>query len=89
MKLIDSHCHMTDEAFDNDRSFIIKDLSNFGVDKIILPSVNLSSSKKVVDLSNTYENVFAQVGFHPENVDEFNKEDLKELEKLADRKSVV
>lgn len=80
---------MTDEAFDEDRDFIIKDLKNFRVDKIVLPSVNLENSKEVLKLAQKYDHVFAQVGFHPEDADSFTENDLKELEKLAQNDKVV
>ena len=89
MKLIDSHCHMTDEAFDEDRDFIIKDLKNFRVDKIVIPGVNLENSKETVKLAQKYDNVFAQVGCHPEDADTFTEDDLYELEKLAKKDKVV
>lgn len=89
MKLIDSHCHMTDEAFDEDRDFIIKDLENFRVDKIVIPSVNLENSREVLKLAQRYDHVFAQVGCHPEDCDSFTEDDLKELEKLAKEDKVV
>lgn len=89
MKLIDSHCHMTDEAFDEDRDFIIRDLHNFGVDKIIVPAVNLENSREVVELSSKYDHVFAQVGCHPEDCDTFTEESLEELSNLAKKDKVV
>lgn len=89
MKFIDSHCHMTDEAFDEDRDFIIKDLKNFRVDKIVIPGVNLENSKETVKLAQKYDNVFAQVGCHPEDADTFTEDDLYELEKLAKKDKVV
>ncbi|MGO3018202.1 MAG: TatD family hydrolase [Anaerococcus sp.] len=89
MKLIDSHCHMTDDAFDDDRNFIIKDLKNFRIDKIILPAVNLENSRETVKLAKKYDQVFAQVGCHPEDADSFNEKDLEELESLAKEDKVV
>lgn len=89
MKLIDSHCHMTDDAFDDDRDFIIKDLKNFRIDKIVLPAVNLENSRETVKLSQKYDHVFAQVGCHPEDADSFSEKDLEELESLAKKDKVV
>lgn len=80
---------MTDEAFDEDRDFIIKDLINFGVSKIVLPAVNLENSRETVILAQKYDNVFAQVGCHPEDCDSFTEDDLEELEKLAGNDKVV
>lgn len=89
MKLIDSHCHMTDEAFDEDRDFIIRDLQNFRVDKIVMPAVNLENSKETIKLAQKYDHVFAQIGCHPEDADSFDKKDLEELEALAKEDKVV
>ncbi|MDO5048086.1 MAG: TatD family hydrolase [Anaerococcus sp.] len=83
MGLIDSHCHLTDEAFDGDRDFIIKDLGNFKVDYIINPGTNLADSKKALDLAHKFDRVFAQVGIHPEDVDSMGEGDLKEIEGMA------
>lgn len=89
IKLIDTHCHLTDSAFDLDRSFLIRDLSNFGLEKVVLPSINLCDSKKSLELANEYENIFALVGVHPENLDDFKENDIEELRKLAKNPKVV
>ncbi|MDD7306139.1 MAG: TatD family hydrolase [Peptoniphilaceae bacterium] len=89
MKLIDSHCHLSDEAFQDDRDFIIKDLDNFGITKIVLASVDIENSRKNLDLAKKYDKVFTQVGVHPENIESFKKEDLIVLEDLAQEDKVV
>ncbi|MCI5839430.1 MAG: TatD family hydrolase [Peptoniphilaceae bacterium] len=89
MHLIDSHCHLTSNDFDKNRDFIISDLKNWGVDKIVNPSDTINSSIKALELSKKYSNVFIAVGIHPENADEYKKEDLYILEKLASFKRTV
>ena len=89
MKLIDSHCHLTDEAFDNDRLFILNDLSNFDIKAIINPATNLEDSKKVIELSKKYDNIYPMVGIHPEDIEDMKDSDLKELEKLAEEEKIV
>ncbi len=89
MGLIDSHAHLTDEAFDNDRSFIIKDLSNFHVDALINPGCNLEDSARAVELASKYENFYAQVGIHPSDIDDLDKDYLEKLEEMARSKKVV
>ena len=89
MRLIDSHCHLTDEAFDDDRLFILNDLSNFGLRGIINPATNLADSKMAIELSEKYDNIYAMAGIHPEEVDEITDKDLEELENLAQNKKVI
>ena len=83
MKLIDSHAHLTSDDFNEDRSFLIKDLSNFAVNCVIIPACDLKDSKDVLNLWKKYENLFAQVGFHPQNIDSFKDGDIEKLENLA------
>lgn len=89
MRLIDSHCHLTDEAFDDDRLFILNDLSNFGLRGIINPATNLTDSKMAIELAEKYDNFYAMVGIHPEEVDEITEKDLEELENLAQNEKVI
>ena len=89
MRLIDCHCHLTDEAFDSDRLFIINDLSNFAIRGIINPATNIEDSKKAIDLAEKYDNFYPMVGIHPENVDDITDKDLEELEALGKNPKVV
>lgn len=89
MKLIDSHAHLTSDDFNEDRSFLIKDLSNFAVNYVIIPACDLKDSQDVLNLSKKYENLFAQVGFHPQNIDSFKDCDIEKLENLAKNPKVL
>ena len=89
MRLIDCHCHLTDEAFDDDRLFIINDLSNFAIRGIINPATNIEDSKKAIALSEKFDNFYPMVGIHPEEVDQIKDKDLEELEILAKNDKVV
>lgn len=83
MKLIDSHAHLTSEEFNEDRLFILRDLSNFSIEAVINPGVNLANSRENIKLAKEFENFYAQVGIHPEDVDKMGKGDLAEIEILA------
>lgn len=89
MKLIDAHCHLTDEAYDKDRDFLIKDLENFCIDKVIVPAVNMEDSYQTVKLAEKYDKLYAQVGIHPEDADSFEDSYLEEIEKLSKNKKVI
>ena len=83
MKLIDSHAHLTSEEFNEDRLFILRDLSNFSIEAVVNPGVNLENSRENIILAKEFENFHAQVGIHPSDVSEMGEGDLAEIEKLA------
>lgn len=83
MQLIDSHAHLTSEEFNEDRLFILRDLSNFSIEAVINPGVNLENSRENVRLSKEFKNFYAQVGIHPSDVEEMGEGDLAEIEILA------
>ena len=88
MKLIDSHAHLTDEKFDNVEE-ILKNAKESGIEKIVCSAYNLSSSNEATKLAEKYENVFSNVGLHPENVEEFSEEYFEKLKKLYKSPKVV
>ena len=83
MQLIDSHAHLTSEEFNEDRLFILRDLSNFSIEAVINPGVNLENSRENIKLSKEFPNFYAQVGIHPSDVEEMREGDLAEIEILA------
>ena len=83
MNLIDSHAHLTSEEFNEDRLFILRDLSNFSIEAVVNPGVNLENSRENVRLAKEFPCFFAQVGIHPSDVDQMGENDLAEIEILA------
>ena len=86
---IDTHAHLTDERFDEDREEIIKKAFDSMTEKIITSGVNLENSKQAVKLAEEYENIYASIGVHPQDVDGVEDNTLKEIERLASSKKVV
>ncbi len=54
MKLFDSHCHLDDEKFNIDREELIESLFKEGIEKLITVGYSLESSKKVIEIANSY-----------------------------------
>lgn len=65
-EIIDSHCHLDDVAFDNDRVAVWKRAQSSGVVSIINPASSLEDSGAVVRLAHQESGVFAAVGIHPQ-----------------------
>ena len=57
--MIDSHVHLDDQAFDEDRDSLIKSLGDNGIELVINNSSDLPSSERSVELANKYENIYA------------------------------
>lgn len=89
--MIDVHCHLNFEAFRDDFDDIIKNAKKEGVEIIINTGTKLDSSRKAVELSKKYENLYAIVGIHPHHADksDLNLDWEKELEKLAKMPKVL
>ncbi len=84
--IIDTHAHL-DMLDDPKRA--IEEALEANVKKIIIPSVEPETFSKVIDLANTYENVYAQIGVHPSDAQKFNDDVAKEMMELAKNKKVV
>ncbi|CEO05184.1 TatD family hydrolase [Paraclostridium sordellii] len=81
--LFDSHAHLNDERFDEDREELINSLKAKGVDLVLNPGACIETSKSSVELANRYDFIYAAVGVHPHDVGEMTEDDIETLRKLA------
>lgn len=89
MKLFDSHAHYNDEKFEQDREELLKEIYNSGITKLVNAGYSLESSKSAIEIANSHEFIYATVGISPNDIEEFKREDLQEIIKLAQNKKVV
>jgi TatD DNase family protein len=77
MKLIDTHCHLFSEEFDNDREQCIRNAEMVGIEKILLPNIDVSSIQRLYETEQTYPNrCFAMMGLHPTSVNQNYEKEL-------------
>lgn len=92
MELFDSHCHLDDEKFEEDRQAVIENIFSSGVTKLISAGYSLESSKRALELANSYSQIYTVSGISPndipENVEKL-QEEINEIETLAKNKKVV
>lgn len=88
MEMIDAHAHITKNHFEDVEEVLLR-ASETGVSNIVCSAFNMPSSEEAVSLSERFENVYANVGFHPENTNEIEKDSLEKLEELARNDKVV
>ena len=81
--LFDTHAHMDDHAFDEDRQELLASLPGQGLALVMNPGCSLASSYNAVKLANTYDYIYAAVGSHPDAADEVNEETLAAYRELC------
>lgn len=88
MRLIDTHAHLDDRAFDQDRAALIARLHVDGIGVVAVGS-SLDSSREAVRLAERHHLIWATVGVHPHDAKYVTPDVLGELEDLAETPRVV
>ncbi|MDI6784132.1 MAG: YchF/TatD family DNA exonuclease [bacterium] len=86
---IDSHAHLDDKQFDNDRDAVIKRALDAGVNWIIQIGTDVPSSEVSIKLAEQYKGIYATVSIHPHDAKTFNEESYAKLHDLAQHPKVV
>lgn len=84
MKLFDSHCHLNDEKFDEDREELIENLKEQGVKRLVTAGYSIESSKEAIKLSKEYDFIYATIGISPNDVPKTLEDLDKELNSIKD-----
>lgn len=87
--LIDTHAHIEMKEFDSDREDVIQRAKDAGAAYLISVGANLAGSRKAVELSERYGNVYASVGIHPHDVKDMDETTIPVLRDLAKSSKVV
>ncbi len=87
--LIDSHAHLDDEKFDEDREEIINSFKDNDLELVINVGADIESSKKAVMLAKEYDTIYAAVGVHPHDAKDIDSNTLDILRELSKEEKVV
>ena len=91
--LVDTHCHLDFHRFDEDRDVVIQRAVEIGVAGIVVPGLDIPSSRAAIDLAERYPGIFAAVGVHPNEIGANVSPDLAStistLKKLAQHPKVI
>ena len=88
MRLIDSHAHLDDRAFDKDRAAVIARAFSEGIGIVTIGS-GLRSSREGVRLAERHRRIWATVGVHPHDAKRVDGGVLGELAELAKHEAVA
>lgn len=87
--LIDTHCHLDFDWFDEDRDAVVERALAAGVTQIVVPGLDLENCRAILALTEKYDGVFAAVGVHPNSSAEWQDGWIGVLRDLAQQPKVV
>ncbi len=87
--IIDTHCHLNDEAFDCDRHEIIQHFEENNIQSAFVVGTHLEACQSAMELAEKYDNIYAIVGMYPENAHLYNEQFEEYLESLLNNPKVV
>jgi TatD DNase family protein len=79
----DTHCHLNLNSFQDDLPVVIERARLAGVTRILVPGIDLETSRIAVQLSQKFPEVYAGVGVHPNSALSWRADTLAELRHLA------
>ena len=82
---IDTHAHLADSEFDEDRNEVIQRAKDAGIGKIVLIGCDVEGAKRTLKLAYTDDMFDVAIGFHPEGVLE-DRDEASMFELMKDPK---
>ena len=84
MEFFDSHAHLDDEKFNEDREELIPEIKKAGITKFISAGYSLEGSIKAIELSKKYDFIYPTCGISPNDIPQTEEELWKSLAKIEE-----
>lgn len=81
--IFDTHAHYDDEAFDEDRDTLLRQLPKEGIARVVNVGSSLASCRTTMDLTEKYGYIYGAVGVHPSETAELTEENFSLLKQLC------
>lgn len=85
----DTHAHLYYPEILADLENILTRAKDSGIEKIIVPAVDVETSRQIIDLSEKHEMIYCAVGIHPCDVQDKKLNIIEDIEKLLNHEKVV
>ena len=82
MEFFDSHCHLDDERFDEDREMLIAEIKKADITKFVSAGYSVEGSIKGVALSKVYDYIYTTCGISPNDIPQNEEELWKKIETI-------
>lgn len=87
--LIDTHCHLQFEEYDEDREEVIQRAQEGSVSILLCVGTDVSLSRHANTLARHHPFIYSSVGFHPHEAKDFNESVFHELREITKSAKVV
>ncbi|MGG2085603.1 TatD family hydrolase [Priestia aryabhattai] len=87
--LFDTHVHLNAEQYEDDLQEVINRALEKGVQNMVVVGFDEPTIKKAIHIAETYEFIYASVGWHPVDAIDMTDEHLAWIEELAQHPKVV
>lgn len=87
--IFDTHAHYDDPVYDKDRETLFQTMRSEGVGIITDIGADIESTKRAVELSESYDFIYAAAGVHPSEVYSLEETDMDFLREAAKNSKVV
>ena len=89
MFLTDTHCHLNFDRYQKDLEDVLKRAREVGVKRILVPAIDLDSSREILALVEDDPLLYAAVGVHPNSGTTWHEGTLADLRLLAEHPKVA
>ena len=79
MEIFDTHAHLLDEKFDEDREALIASLSDSGVKLVMEACTDLGYLEKLLPFVEAHPTIYGAAGLHPEELGPYALSDLDQV----------
>jgi len=83
---VDTHCHLF--LMDGDAGAIVTAAKEAGVGRMVCVGIDPATSRRSLELADSFRGVFATAGMHPHTASDFDDRASSEIEELLNAESV-
>ena len=77
--LFDTHCHVNDGAYAEDRPAVFDRAAAAGVGLMLCPATDMETSAQCITMAREHDGLYAAVGIHPEEAAKTQDGDVEKL----------
>nr|WP_318682780.1 TatD family hydrolase [uncultured Acetatifactor sp.] len=87
--IFDTHAHYDDEAYNEDREEVLRELPSQGILRVVNIGAGIASCKSTMELMERYDFIYGAMGIHPQETKGLNEEVITWLKEQCGRKKCV
>jgi TatD DNase family protein len=87
--IVDSHCHLNYEVFNNDFAAMLARAKANGVNIFQTISTKIADFAQIKEIIEQYPEIYASIGIHPHEVDEHEEISVEQLFEFTKHKKVI